>query len=228
MERLELTATLREQTGKGPARRARAKGMIPANLYGQGSAAVNLSVDPLLLGKAIATAGGMNVLFNLKIEGRETVPVMVKEYQAHVLSRRFLHVDFLKVDLTKKITVQVPIHLVGKAPGVKEGGILEHMTRMVKVICLPTKIPEFIDVDVSALDIGDNIHAHDLKLPEGVEVPAGADFTIAAVVAPAEEKEATPATDVVQPEVIGEKKPEEGAAAAAPAKGAAPKEEKKK
>jgi len=199
---------------------------------------VNLTVDPKVLGKTIAEAGGLNVLFNLKIEGRDTIPVMVKEYQAHVLSRHFLHVDFLKVDLKKKISVQVPIQLVGKAPGVKEGGILEHITRSIKVVCLPTAIPESIEVDVSALDIGDNLHVHDLKLPQGVEIPAGVDFTIAAVVAPVEEKELAPATEVVQPEVIGEKKPEEGAAAAAAPGGKAPaaggkapaagKEEKKK
>ncbi len=214
MERMQLSATKREQQGKGPARRVRSQGLVPAVLYGQGIEALKLTINPKDLLKTLGK-GGTNILLDLKIEGQETVPVMVKEYQADVLKRNFLHVDFLKVDLKKKVSVEVPIHLTGKAPGVKEGGILEHVTRSIKVICLPTAIPQALEVDVSSLDIGDNLHVHDLKLPPNVEIPPGADFTIAAVVAPVEEKELEAATEVVQPEVIGEKKPEEGAAPAA-------------
>lgn len=212
MERMQLEASPREQTGKGPARQARAQGLVPAVLYGQGEEGIKLIVNPKELSKILGS-GGTNVLLDLKIEGQNTVPVMVKEYQADVLSRAFLHVDFLKVDLSKKITVEVPVHLVGKAPGVKEGGILEHITRAIEVICLPTLIPEFIEADVSGLDVGENLHAHDLKLPEGVELPSDVDFTIAAVTELAEEKEASAETEVQQPEVTGQKKANEEAAA---------------
>ncbi|MFO1464461.1 MAG: 50S ribosomal protein L25/general stress protein Ctc [bacterium] len=227
MERLQLTANLRAKTGKGVARQLRAQGAIPAVLYGQGQEALPLSVNLRDFTKAMSSSSGTNALVDLKIEGKEQIPVMVKEYQAHVIDRHFLHVDFLKIDLTKKVTVEVPIQLVGKAPGVKEGGILEHITRSLRVNCLPTAIPRALEVDVSNLNIGDNLHVHDVKLPEGVELVPGADETVAAVVAPVEEVVTTPETEVTQPEVLTEKKPAEGEAAA-PAKGAAPKKEEKK
>ncbi|MCC6272876.1 MAG: 50S ribosomal protein L25/general stress protein Ctc [Deltaproteobacteria bacterium] len=210
MERQQLTANLRQKTGKGVARQLRAKGAIPAVLYGQGQEAMPLSVDTRDFTKVVSSASGINVIVDLQIEGKDRIPVMVKDYQAHVIDRKFLHVDFLKVDLSKKVSVEVPIQLVGKAPGVKEGGILEHITRTIKVNCLPTAIPNALEADVSGLNIGDNIHVHDLKLPEGVELVPGSDETVAAVVAPVEEVVTTPATEVVQPEVLTEKKPAEG------------------
>jgi len=224
MERMQLIATRREKTGKGVARRLRAKGAIPAVLYGLGGEAIPLTVDLHEFTKTVSSASGINALVDLKIEGKDGIPVLVKDYQADVLDRHFLHVDFLKIDLTKKITVDVPIQLVGKAPGVKEGGILEHITRTLKVNCLPTAIPKFLEADVSALNIGDNVHVHDIKLPQGVDLVPGADETVAAVVAPVEEVVTTPETEVVQPEVLTEKKPAEGEA---PEKGAGEKGEKK-
>ncbi len=227
MERLQLTALLRSEKGKGPARRMRAKGLVPGILYGQGNETVLLSVNPKELLKTLSTAAGTNILFNLQIEGKGAVPAMLKDFQAHVLTRNFIHVDFLQVDLSKKIVVEMPIHLVGKAPGVKEGGILEHITRTLKVRCLPTAIPKALDVDVSHLNIGGNIHVHDLKLPEGIDLLPGADVTIAAVVAPKEEKIEVPTGEIQQPEVLTEKKP--AAEEAAPAgKEEKKKEEKKK
>ncbi|HCU23462.1 MAG TPA: 50S ribosomal protein L25 [Deltaproteobacteria bacterium] len=212
MERQQLSATPREKTGKGVARKLRAQGAIPAVLYGQGQSAVPLAVNLRDFTKALSGAKSVNVLLDLAVEGKEKIPVMVKDYQAHVIDRHFLHVDFLKIDLTKKVSVDVPVQLVGKAPGTKEGGILEHITRTLKIDCLPTAIPQFLEADVSALNIGDNLHVHDLKLPEGIELAEAGDLTIAAVVAPVEEVAATPETEVVQPEVLTEKKPaaEEG------------------
>lgn len=224
MERQQLTANLRQKTGKGVARQLRAKGAIPAVLYGQGQEAMPLSVNTRDFTKAVSSASGINVIVDLQIEGKDRIPVMVKDYQAHVIDRKFLHVDFLKIDLAKKVSVEVPIQLVGKAPGVKEGGILEHITRTIKVNCLPTAIPNSLEADVSGLNIGDNIHVHDLRLPEGVELVPGSDETVAAVVAPVEEVVTTPETEVVQPEVLTEKKPAEGEAE----KKAEKKEEKKK
>ncbi len=231
MERQQLTATTREKSGKGVARQLRAKGAIPAVLYGQGQEATLLQVDLRDFTKVVSTGAGINVLFDLEIQGKGKVPVIVKDYQAHVIDRKFTHVDFFKIDLTKKISVEVPIHLVGKAAGVKEGGILEHITRSLKVNCLPGAIPQFLEADVSNLNIGDSLHLHDLKLPQGVEAVPGADETIAAVVAPVEEVVVTPETEVTQPEVLTAKKPAEGegeAGAAAPKGGAAPKKEEKK
>ena len=229
MERQQLTATPREKSGKGVARQLRAKGTIPAVLYGQGKEATLLQVNLRDFTKVVSTGAGINVLFDLEVQGAGKIPVIVKDYQAHVIDRKFTHVDFFKIDLTKKVTLEVPIHLVGKAAGVKEGGILEHITRTIKVNCLPTAIPEFLEVDVSNLNIGDSLHLHDVKLPAGVEASPGSDETIAAVVAPVEEVVATPETEVTQPEVLTAKKPAEGEAEAAAApKGGAPKKEEKK
>lgn len=220
MERMQLKVDLRNEFGKGAGRRLRREGIIPGILYGTGKEAVPVSVNRKVLTDTLHKAGSMNAVFDLEITGQGKVPAMVKDYQAHVLSRKFLHVDFLQVDLSKKVKVEAPIHLVGKAPGVKEGGILEQITRKLEIICLPTAIPEFLEVDVSSLNIGDNLHVHDLKLPEGVEIAPGVDLTIAAVVAPAveEEKPVGAEAEVVQPEVLTEKKPAEEAA---------PKEDKK-
>lgn len=216
MNRLQLKVQKREGFGKGPARRLRVKGLIPGVIYGMGQDPLALTINSKELEDALK-GGGTNVLFDLEIEGEGTVPVMVREYQADVINRDFLHVDFLKVDLNKKVHVDIPIHLVGKAPGVKEGGILEHIRRQIEVICLPTSIPEAIEVDVGELNIGDTIHVHDLKLPEGAELTTTADFTIAAVVAPVEEKveEVVAEEGAAEPEVIGEKKPDEEEAAPA-------------
>jgi large subunit ribosomal protein L25 len=162
----------------------------------------------------------LNVLFDLDIDGGQTLPVMLRDYQVDNVERSFIHVDFQKIDLTRKVKVEVPIRLVGKAPGVKEGGILEHLRRELEVFCLPTAIPEAIEVDVSNLNIGDTIHLHEVKLPEGIELPTLSDLTIAAVVAPVEEKIEVPVEGaaLAEPEVIGAKKPEEGEAAEAEAK----------
>lgn len=214
MERMQLKAKIRDEFGKGAARKLRREGLIPGIIYGRGFDPLPLTVDPHDLDKALIEAGGTNLLFDLEIEGKDKYPVMVREYQADVIDRHLLHVDFLKVDLTKKINVEIPVRLEGKAPGVKEGGILEHLRRTLEVVCLPTKIPGAIGVDVSQLKIGDTFHVHDLKLPEGVELVSTIDVTIAAVVAPVEEKVEEVAAEEAptEPELVGEKKPAEGEA----------------
>lgn len=193
MERLELHAQNRENTGKGVARKLRAQGKIPGVLYGKDHPPLSLSLNVHDLEKAVHQAGGMNSLLDLVIDQKEKMPVMVRDYQADNIRRNFLHVDFVRVDLTKKIRVEVPLELVGSAPGVKEGGILEHIQRELEVICLPTSIPESIEVDISGLNLGESLHVHDIKLPAGVEVVGTADLTIAAVVAPREDKPAAAA-----------------------------------
>lgn len=219
MDRLQVKAQIRNSIGKGAARKVRAQGDVPAVVYGVGVDPLPLTVNLHDFDKAMRGIEGTSVLIDLAIDGKETLPVMLRDFQVDIISRKFRHLDFQKVDLSKRIKVEVPLHLVGKAPGVKEGGILEHLRRTLEIRCLPTAIPDSIDVDVSQLNIGDTIHLHDVKLPEGVEVAFAADITIAAVVAPVEEKEAVPGEEApTEPEVIGEKKEAEEA----------PKEEEKK
>lgn len=220
MERLQVKANLREEKGKGAARKFRARGLVPAVLYGAGIEPMPLTVNLFDFDKLLKGTEGTGVLMDLSIEGKETVPVMLRDYQVDNITRCFEHLDFQKVDLSKKIKVEVPVHLVGKAPGVKEGGILEHQRRHLEIKCLPTAIPESIDVDVSALNIGDTIHVSEIHLPEGVEVLTAGGQTVAAVVEPApeptaEELAATVEGATAEPEVIGAKKEEgeEGAEA---------------
>jgi large subunit ribosomal protein L25 len=216
MERLQVKANLRQEKGKGAARKIRAKGSVPAILYGLGVDPMPLTVNLFDFDKLLEGVEGTGVLLDLSIDGKETLPVMLRDYQVDVITRKFEHLDFQKVDLTKKIKLEVPIHLVGKAPGVKDGGgILEHMRRQLEIKCLPTAIPEAIDVDVSQLNIGDILHVSDIKLPEGVEVLTALDQTVAAVMEPPPEptvEEVAAATEAAptEPEVIGAKKEEEG------------------
>jgi large subunit ribosomal protein L25 len=212
-----LSAEARSATGKGVNRKLRVGGRIPAVVYGKGREAQSVSLDPKALETLLHKSGaGLNTLIDLSVAGR-TDTVLVKELQRHPVHGKFLHVDFFKVDLTQKITVSVPIHFVGKAKGVEFGGILDHPLRELEVECLPRAIPEFVEVDVSALEVGDSIHVSDLRLPEGVEVKTDPTLPVASVVVPAAEVEATPVETVVEGEVA------EGAeAAAAPAEGGAP------
>ena len=213
-----LSAETRSETGKGPNRRLRVSGKIPAVIYGKGRDALSVALDPKALETLLHKSGaGLNTLIDLSVSGR-TDTVLVKELQRHPVFGSYVHVDFFKVDLSQKITVSVPIHFIGKARGVEFGGILDHPLRELEVECLPRAIPEFVEVDVSALEIGQAIHVSELRLPEGVEVKTDPTLPVASVVLPAAEVEAAPVETVVEGEVA------EGAeAAAAPAEAGAAK-----
>ncbi len=207
-----LSADDRSATGKGPNRRLRMAGRIPGVIYGKGREAQSVVLDPTALEKLLHKSGaGLNTLIDLSVAG-STDTVLVKELQRHPVHGTYVHVDFFKVDMTQKIIVSVPIHFIGKARGVEFGGILDHPLREIEVECLPRAIPEHIEVDVSALEIGQAIHVRDLRLPEGVQVMTDAELPVASVVLPAAEVEATPTETVVEGEVVAG-----DAAAAAPA-----------
>ncbi len=214
MEQIELSANMRTRIGKGEAHKLRREAKIPAIYYGKDQESILLSVDPRQLEKAVSTPAGMNALIKLKVEGKGDYNVLLKDYQAHPISRVFIHADFLHVDLNKKLKVSVPVHITGNAAGVKEGGILQQVTRELEVMCLPINIPKEITVDVSHLKIGQNLHLHEVKLPQGIEPIGEVDLTIASVLAPRAEEELTPGV-MAEPEVLTAKKEEgEGAGAA--------------
>lgn len=216
MEKASLTATTRE-LGKAKTNGLRVSGKIPAILYGREHKPVTIAVDGKSVQKALSTKAGLNVLIDLDIEGKEKVMARVCDYQASPLTREFTHIDFQIVDLKRKIEVEVPIHFEGKSPGVKEGGVMDIQRRSLHVKCLPTSIPEFIAVDISALNIGDNIHMDDLKLPEGVECQHDQNFVIVAVVPPAKEEEVVVAAPAEGEAAAGAAAPAAGAAAPAAA-----------
>ncbi len=171
MERRELTVELRSKTGKGISRRLRAQGLIPGVVYGKGMEAVPVSVNPRELNEAIAGEGGQNNLLTLKGgEGLDGNVVIVADLLRDPLKRKAMHVDLHKINLTEKIKVEVPINLVGTAAGVIAGGLLDFAKHVLEVECLPTQIPEHIDVDVTELTINHSIHVGDLVIPDGVKV----------------------------------------------------------
>jgi large subunit ribosomal protein L25 len=190
MERPVLTAQIREKTKKGAARKLRADGMIPAIFYGPRTRTTPLVLNPGELSKALHTEAGENVLIDLQIEesgqpGRKVV--MLKDLQIDPLGSQILHADFYEVAMDELVTVEIPIRLVGKSEGVKLGGILEQVRRTIEVQCLPGDIPKGIDVDVSALMIGDSIHVRDLQI-EKAKIMSDLGMTVATVVPPAAEE----------------------------------------
>ena len=200
MEKPVLNAEVREQTGKEMAKKLRAKGLMPAIFYGPDSETIALTLDPKELSTALQTEAGENVLIDLNIrKGEESLKkvVMLKELQVQPLQRMALHADFFEVSMDVMVAVEIPVHLLGKSEGVKVGGILEQVQRTIQIQCLPGDIPKSIDVDVSALMIGDSIHVSDLKL-EKFKILSDLNLTIATVVPPV--AEAKPAEEAVAEE----------------------------
>ncbi|MGH7501285.1 MAG: 50S ribosomal protein L25/general stress protein Ctc [Longimicrobiales bacterium] len=209
-----LAARPRSETGKGANRQMRMSGRIPAVVYGHGEETRKLSVDAHELERLFSRIHVENTLITLEVDGAGgPVKALVREIQTNSVRNQVLHVDFYLIHAGEKLTVQIPIKLVGAAPGVKAGGVMQHALDELEVSCLPDAIPERIEVDISGLEIGDSIHVRELVVPEGVEVETDEDRTVCSVVPPAVLVEEVPAepvvAEVVEPEVIGRGKPEE-------------------
>ena len=200
MERPVLKAEIREETGKGKVRKLRAKGLIPAIFYGPKSKTIPLVVDSKELVKTLKTEAGENVLIDLHIikdAKTDRKVVMVKDIQIDPLQGTTLHTDFYEVAMDEMVTVEVPVHLMGKPEGTKMGGILDQVRRVIQIQCLPGDIPKSIDIDVSPLKIGDSIHVQDIKV-EKAKIILETNFTIATVVPPVVEEKVV---EAVTPEV---------------------------
>ncbi len=225
MEQINLAAQVRKTTGNGPARELRREGRIPAILYGPKTDPIMLSVDNKELEQIVKKSSIGSVLLKLEIKNGQTSArsAMVKELQTHPVTGQFLHVDFYEVDLTRKINAMVPVTVTGKSQGVEDGGILQIVRRELEVFCLPTAIPEAIEVDISELEIGDSIHVQEIALPSDVELPEDIDFTVITVLAPKVEVEAVEEEELVE----GEEVAEEGAPEAAEGEEAPAEEESK-
>jgi large subunit ribosomal protein L25 len=207
-----VSAQRREEKGKGPARRLRTKGLIPAVVYGRRSEPAHLAVDPALLLKAIETPHRFNTLLTLQMDGAQK-HVLFKDYTVDPVTRRLLHADFLEVKLDEPVKVEVPVVTVGRAQGVTDGGILSIAAHEIVLEALPGKIPATIEVDVTALKIGTSLHVSELTVPEGCKLKYATDYVVAFVAVPEKEEVAAPVAAVVGAA------PAEGAAAA-PAAGA--------
>jgi large subunit ribosomal protein L25 len=188
MSEYKLAAENRSDAGKGAARRLRASGRVPAVLYGHGSRPQHLSIDARQFGQALRTDAGVNVLIELEV-GRERHLALAKEIQRHPVRGQFLHVDFIQVRRGEKVHVQVPVHLVGEAPGVREGGIADQDLYQVNVEAEVTAVPEVVEADVSGLGIGDVLRVADLKAPGGAVILDDPEASVVSVVAPTVEAE---------------------------------------
>ncbi len=182
MSEYQLAAEPRTDTGKGAARRARAGGRVPAVLYGHGIEPRHLTVDARQFGQALRS-GGANALLQLQLGGDRHL-ALAREIQRHPVRGSYTHVDFLVVRRGEVVTVAVPVHLVGDAPGVVQGGILDQDVHQLSVEAEVTSVPEVIDGDVSGLQIGDVLRVGDLKPPAGVTVLDDPEAPVASVVAP--------------------------------------------
>jgi large subunit ribosomal protein L25 len=191
MAEYRLAAEPRTETGKGPARRLRAAGRVPAVLYGHGAKPKHLSVDARDLGHALRTEAGANVLLALEI-GKSRQLALAKEVQRHPVRGTFTHVDFLIVRRGEKVQVTVPVHLVGEAPGVREGGISDQDLHQVHVEAEVTAVPDAIEADVSGLGVGDVLRVRDLHAPAGVTILDEPEAPVVSVVPPTVEPEAAP------------------------------------
>jgi large subunit ribosomal protein L25 len=187
MDKPVLNARLRQSTGKGAARKLRKNNQIPAVFYGPRREPLKLAMDYPELEGFIKQTGGENIVLDLKVKsdgGTETWNVILKDLQVDPIKDTYLHADFYEISMDKEITVNVPIHLINTPAGAEEGGILQHVRRELTVSCLPDKLIEALEVDVSQLEIGGSVHIRDIILPEGITSLDEEDLTIAVVAAP--------------------------------------------
>ena len=184
MEITELAAQVRKEHKKGPARRLRQQGFVPAIFYGRSAENILLAVNNkelLKLHKDKKDHSFIKLIIDDGDKKKIEKLSLIKELQIQPLTGKFYHADFYEVDMKHKLTFEVSLRFTGKAIGVENGGELQHIKREVKVSCLPANLPDHIDVDVSALDIGDSIKVKELKLAEGMTVLDPPDAAVAAV-----------------------------------------------
>lgn len=207
-QRIQLRAERRTALGTAAAKRSRRAGKIPAVLYGHGQPQA-LEFSAVELVSALNAAHSENVLVDLEISGEASAQrhlALIKEVQQHPIKDKVLHIDLNEIDPNQTIHAEVPVEEFGEAIGVKNGGVLDHLMRHVRVECLPANLPSAIRVDVSALGIGGVIHVRDLPKLEGVTITNDPDLPVFMVHAPRVEEAATTEAAATEPEVIKQKK----------------------
>lgn len=162
---ITIAAAPRSTRGKNEARRLRVQNQVPAVVYGAGAEPVAVSVSPKEVNKILFSNTGTNTIFNVAIEGGETTPVMAVDWQHDPVKGNLLHLDLMRIDMGKRMTVEVPVHTTGEARGVKQqGGLYQVVSRTIAIECLPDDIPEEFKVDITPLLIGQAIRAGDIPL----------------------------------------------------------------
>lgn len=218
MEEIKLDVQLRNQVGSRKIKSIRRENAVPAIVYGGETKPTSIKVDRSNYERIMRHHHGQSVIFRLNVmDGEKKLrdySVIVKEEQHDPVSDQLVHIDFNRISLTKELEVKVPIETKGDPVGVKrDGGSLEHILWELSVICLPTKIPQKIVVEVGHLEIGDAVHVKDITLPEGVRTKQDPDTILVSVIPPMKEEAMAPAEGgPTEPEVLKEKKPEAGEA----------------
>jgi len=214
MERITINVEKREETGKGAARSLRRKDIVPGILY-RGGGSLPIKLPKKEIKQFINTTSGQQVMVNLRFNDGESKLALIKEFQVDPLRRELLHADFFEVSLTEKLKVNVRVSVTGEPIGVKrDNGILQYHLREIEIECLPDKVPGYVDIDASGLEIGQGLHVRDLKLGEDIKVITDPGDVIVNVIAPLVEaaaptEEAAPAEAAAEPEVMKKGKKEE-------------------
>jgi large subunit ribosomal protein L25 len=217
MEKILVKADKRPETGKGSARSLRRQGVLPAVVYSGGNS-MPIKMNLKEMSRLMSSGVGEHALITIELNEDGSTsehPTLVKDYQADPVSSELLHVDFMEVSLEQQVTVTVALDIVKEPRGIKLGGIMEHRMREVEVECLPTQIPEKIEVDAEFVDIGFTLHVSDLTPPEGIKIVSDPKEVILNVSAPRVE-EVAPAEEAVEegaeePELVKAKGKEEEA-----------------
>src|SRR5690242_6037808 len=184
MATVSFTAQPRENTGKGAARSLRARGQVPAVIYGHDIQPKSLSLNARDLDKMLGHIQAESTVIEVTVDG-QTSKTLIREIQRHPIKRQILHVDFQALVAGEKVTVNIPITLLGIPEGVKlEGGVLEQSLRELEIEVDPSSIPDHVELDVSNLKIGDSLHVSDIKLAEGVTILDDPETSVAVVAAP--------------------------------------------
>jgi large subunit ribosomal protein L25 len=181
-----LNAQARTDLGKGASRRLRHAQKVPAVIYGGNEEAVSITIEAKEIAKLFENEAAYSHVIELSVAGAKQ-NVIVKAMQRHPARQFIMHADFIRVIAGQKLTATVPVHFINEEAPIKKGGEISHTTTELEVTCLPKDLPEFIEVDLGALEVGDNVHLSELKAPKGVEFVAlahGTDLAIANVHAP--------------------------------------------
>lgn len=181
---ITVAATLRSERGKNVNRRLRLEEKIPAVVYGVGKDAVAVTVNPKEINKILHSASGHNTIFNLSVAGGDLEPVLVTDWQYHPLKGTLLHIDLLRIDLTKRLKVKVPVHTTGDPKGVKQqGGLFEIVSRDIEIECLPDEIPEAFTLDVTELMLGQSLRAQEIPMSGSMVLLTAPEKALAHVIA---------------------------------------------
>jgi large subunit ribosomal protein L25 len=202
-DKVVVKAEKREARGKNDSRRLREAGKIPVSIYGGGGETIAAIVELKELAAILRSDTGHNTIFTLDMIGEGQGDVIFHDRQIHPIKGKLIHADLRRLAKGEKIEVTVAIHIVGEAAGLtEEGAVLNQQLREIKILCEPSRIPEFIEADVSNLAVGESIHISDLKIGEGIEVHELPETVVASVVVVREE-ELESQTEVAEPEIVG-------------------------